>query len=1411
MADQVKYYLTEDTNQILVSGSSTRDGMNALLTSSKAPLTLFDANYTAKIVSLGTAVSYQVQNGTADGTIIPIADNQELWVYRGLQTIGTGDANAYRYNPQLHRPYKAYILTETGSGVPIEPWLPVGNSINYNVDTSITNIPSKYGEKQIAAIGNVTGSITPNAVSGSFTVFNAQRGVHPFAYTKYTTVSSPPVLGAYFNIWQENYTSSFSGFTFNTTTTPGDPGVNKLAVNNSNPTSATTASIGSSFDNSPVFNQLEISLANSRKTWLEISSVATPSKFIRYQISSLDIYLNFSGEWWQANILNNTASVGFTSFTNNESINYAVSSSLQVGTVTQTQYYVSNGLPNNFDSITLGNGLYSYTSSNFDVGSLGLPCSGSTQFGLYCDYDTYVQYIATLNSNADPVRVDFTGSTQESNYFILQPGFNSSYTALMGTVSASSATLSTITFSNVIVNPSAGGNTPQNSFTTRVNDVYISFSSSLSQSIDGLYIFNQIPQNDIQVTASMFLNAWTGSDAGAKYGIADYGVDTYGEGEDGGGPTWTTASMRFYTGSYPNDVPTTLDNYYTQSVFKSSTIHTNGLAITMSCLIPSSSITIKDCFSVALAVSSGSAPSSSVENALIVSQYDLKFFTPTQSQEGDGRVPTFIDNAFSGSLGFSNAPDCQPLLNNVEVERPNPQIQLVDYTTDLMSPVNFQQILTGSAAKSTVPESNYTQNASINVRYLGSRIQANDVNSIEGLSGNFGTIPVIDYKRAYFAYCDQVVDLYPIINNKTLFNIKYLINEGGDALQPNLSPYTAFDVEGTWDEGGLGRVGINQISGSTQFDQLNNLQPIYKVAKQPLPVLYSQTGATSYASLATTQSIPLAGNPNRVSSYNPAFLQYGMSVNASAYTSQNDNDKNINLGNIASGITGSGNQLTATYKSAYGYSGSGSTTKYVESSIITASVAGLPTPPSGPGSGGNYGTTYAGTPGQAYFTTDPFTATQPGLTGNSLSDNWKFKMKFTQPSSVPSGYRTDEGGWNDSSDYNTTDVGRIYFYLQKSTNGTTWTDCQQQIVESPKAILCWNGGQREVLDLPSIFGANNAGLRTDNKLMFIQINPDAMANAIAQRGKSYFGADYCNFVIYNQNAASEQLVANTQYRWRVDLEYFGEPVDAPRNFWNPTTKAAEYGGGPIIPAVQGPFIQATIQGTQPGQEGSDNAINSPYWAFSQSGVTNLIQLQDPNGNAAYNEGYYQGYLPYTASVNNAFPGGLEPADTAFPLSNIGWNVLVNDEIRFENNESKVFKVTEVIPPAQSSNGKLKLILDGNIPPSTNKDFFLIRRYVYSPNSIVLNTFFPYGALPVTNEFIPSVNTSTEFGPLTGFAYATASFSTQEQSGSFVTTYAPLKKLDNTPSGILYPEYPTALIDLETDSVINTLRNNKLIT
>ena len=100
---------------------------------------------------------------------------------------------------------------------------------------------------------------------------------------------------------------------------------------------------------------------------------------------------------------------------------------------------------------------------------------------------------------------------------------------------------------------------------------------------------------------------------------------------------------------------------------------------------------------------------------------------------------------------------------------------------------------------------------------IGSQTTAYEYNSIVGLEGGYGKSPVIEYKRAYLAYCDQVTDPYPVVNSKTQFNILYMINGGGDALNPLISPYTAYDVLGTWDNGGQGQVGINQISGSTSI------------------------------------------------------------------------------------------------------------------------------------------------------------------------------------------------------------------------------------------------------------------------------------------------------------------------------------------------------------------------------------------------------------------------------------------------------------------------------------------------------------------------------------------------------------------------------------------------------------------
>ena len=1461
---EVKYYLNEEKNLILVSGSSTKAGMNALLTSSKNPNTIFDQTLSAKISSLGMNSSYIVQNGN-DTTSITIADNQELWVYRGYNQDGGTDGDTYRYNPHSHRPYKAYILTETGSGEPGFPYLPTGSAINTSIQNSSGgDIANKYIERQLAVLGNENSNITSSATSGSFVIFNDSRNIHPFVFTKYHTLSNPPGLGANFRIYKEN-SSYLEGVQFNTSTAVSYPGADKIAFNNSTPGSITKISLDSTSANAIVFGPLSASLADFSMTGgtLRITADNDDTNFIDFDLDAIDVN-QAPSTWWELTVSNPSPAGGFSLFTNNQDVSASLSgfSNLEATPTQQQGFGGQNIAPETFDTITLSTGSYSFTSSLFtQLDNNAQPASGSTQFGLYSDFDFYVQFTAQNTTNGD-IRIFFTGSqgVLDSQFFDLQANNQAQYRALVGSVSASGTFASTrtdtgeyigINFNNTITNPTMPGVTPQDIFSTRWSDVYLSFSQSISESIDGLYIFNQIPQNDIQVTASVLLAAWSGSDTGSKYGTADYGTGEYGAGETGEGPTWQTASIRVYTGSYPNAVPTVLDSFLTESVFESAFIHTQsqGVPVTLSFSIPSESIAIKDCLSMALHVSSGSANSASVENSLVVREYSLKFITPTQSGQGDGRVPTFIENAFSGTLGFSNTPDCQPLYNNVVGERKNDRIQIVEqsqinsgyYSSSLQPiqlpatgnvayggyvPSNFYQILSGSAQRSTVPESYYTSFRHTYPRYLGSRTTADGVNTVDGLGGvsgfeyGFGLLPVIDYQTAYFAYCDQVLDPYPVVNNVTQFNLKYLINDSGDALQPNLSPYTAFDVQGTWIEGRSARVGINQVSGSSQYDQLNGLQPVKFVAKEPVAVLWSQTGADTFVGSDVSGSIPIAGAPGVVSTFTASFLSYNLVAQGSDFDSNNQNDKVIPLTTALtqSGVSG---LFTFTTSSRYGEVTNAVTGQATSSIISPESTA--PTTVDN-----NIFSNNIARVGEMYFNKDYFaindtTATPPGydyLTGNDLSDVYSFRAQFEFPTTMPQEYRTDAGGTFDKSDYQRTNVGHLYVQLQyndqPATNNTSWIPMKMSQIERPILRGYFGNNQTIDIDLINAFGSSNAGLRESSTKYYVQINPKALDTAFDNLGISKNNALYASFIFnLGTNQNNPAVRAERRYRWAYYLYYKNESVDADRNYWNPSVRPQNLGSGNTpFAAYNGPYITSRVVSENGVSTSQDNALNAPYWVFSQSAgsdVRDHIQLSSSNGNAAYGGEYYQQYIPYTASANPQFPGGIEPIDTAIPAYNIPWTVNVGDEIKFQNSEAQVYTVLSVTPPQDTADNRLVLALDREVPASINKNFFILRRYRYSPNTVVLDSLFPYGGLKTEQRFVETDNINTFFSGAVDAQYPSSSTAITAQSGSYVTSVAPLSKKDNTPTGILFPEYPTADIELEPDVVITDLRDKKLIT
>ena len=105
-------------------------------------------------------------------------------------------------------------------------------------------------------------------------------------------------------------------------------------------------------------------------------------------------------------------------------------------------------------------------------------------------------------------------------------------------------------------------------------------------------------------------------------------------------------------------------------------------------------------------------------------QPNSKFFITSTTASGPTleTIPEpYLTSRFEGT-------DCDVLLNNEETYRENPFLQDIDYSGNPFVPVNFNALLSGSAAKGTVPTSYYTSTNHTGPRYKGTKNQSLDVN-----------------------------------------------------------------------------------------------------------------------------------------------------------------------------------------------------------------------------------------------------------------------------------------------------------------------------------------------------------------------------------------------------------------------------------------------------------------------------------------------------------------------------------------------------------------------------------------------------------------------------------------------------------------------------------------------------------
>ena len=134
------------------------------------------------------------------------------------------------------------------------------------------------------------------------------------------------------------------------------------------------------------------------------------------------------------------------------------------------------------------------------------------------------------------------------------------------------------------------------------------------------------------------------------------------------------------------------------------------------------------------------------------------------------------------------------------------------------------------------------------------------------------------------------------------------------------------------------------------------------------------------------------------------------------------------------------------------------------------------------------------------------------------------------------------------------------------------------------------------------------------------------------------------------------------------------------------------------------YFQVT-QLPNPGT-GTCTNITAPFWTTGSS--ANILLASTAS------DGLNNYYSQRQASIERS---GFNPIVEDFELQ-------TNDEIRFEGLENLAFVINNV---TSSATGQLILNLDRNIPNGTNLNFFLVRRYVEDPSSIILEVNKPAGA------------------------------------------------------------------------------------
>jgi hypothetical protein len=193
--------------------------------------------------------------------------------------------------------------------------------------------------------------------------------------------------------------------------------------------------------------------------------------------------------------------------------------------------------------------------------------------------------------------------------------------------------------------------------------------------------------------------------------------------------------------------------------------------------------------------------------------------------------------------------DYNPLINNTESDRLSSKFQDVDYSTGMVTPTNFDLLISGSALKAAVQDSNYTSKRVILPRYEGSKSTSQYLNHwTPGDEGTYGKLPTVESLKNMVAYCDWIGGWPPERENASAIHVQYLIKSDGTVIIPNTSENSLADIKGTFETGENLFITTKTISAG----QPQQSRKVLRGGTRIEPVLYNQSGSMPGGSFVNT-------------------------------------------------------------------------------------------------------------------------------------------------------------------------------------------------------------------------------------------------------------------------------------------------------------------------------------------------------------------------------------------------------------------------------------------------------------------------------------------------------------------------------------------------------------------------------